>query len=351
MNRHTPDFTVQVRQRRKGCSVTLVTDKLGVTSPCGVTAEGSHLYASSSFSLRLPSFMAQWGQGQPQFTQQTGFNPQMQTGFGGGIPPQPTGFPGQRPGFFASQPTGLPGVSGFSSQPTGYGQQQAGFLSQQPGIPQQPAQFQQPMQTGFPGQFGQQRAPPPVPPIPSQFQQHQSTLQPQQQNRFLSSSPSPGMGGTLGSGLVPQPTGFPGGGGLAARPLVAQPTGYVDPRLVMMSNTFMPANPSLPYQGGVPQFQPQTGPSLQQNFQQHNQIQRGTAAPRVPWTLSRGEKKSYDQIFRAWDASGSGFITGQTALEVFGQSGLDKNDLAMIWYCFTCCPVVPIFLSLYTPGH
>lgn len=269
--------------------------------------------------------MAQWGQGQPQFTQQTGYNPQLQPGFGAGIPPQPTGFPGQRPGFLGPQPTG------FSSQPTGYGQQQAGFLSQQPGISQQPVQFQQPMQTGFPGQLGQQRAVPPVPPVPPQFQQQQGLLQSQQQNRFLSPSPGPGLGSTLGPGLAPQPTGFPGGGGLAARPLVAQPTGYVDPRLVMMSNTFLPANPSLPYQGGVPQFQPQTGPSLQQNFQQHNQAQRGTTAPKIPWALSKAEKKSYDQIFRAWDTSGSGFITGQTALEVFGQSGLDKNDLAMIW--------------------
>lgn len=295
--------------------------------------------------------MAQWGQGQPQFTQQTGFNPQLQTGFGAGIPPQSTGFPGQRPVFLASQPTGLPGVSGFSSQPTGYGQQQAGFLSQQPGIQHQPAQFQQPIQTGFPGQFGQQRAPPPVPPIPSQFQQQQNTLQPQQPNRFLSSSPGPGFG-ALSPGLAPQPTGFPGGGGLAARPLVAQPTGYaIDPRLVMMSNTFMPANPSLPYQGGVPQFQPQAGPSLQQNFQQHNQTQRGTAAPKVPWALSKSEKKSYDQIFRAWDTSGSGFITGQTALEVFGQSGLDKNDLARIWYCLKYCPTTLTFSSLSTQGH
>ena len=315
------------------------------------SAQRSLIFTAHHLSFRPPSVMAQWGQGQSQFTQQTGFNPQMQPGFGMGIPPQPTGFPGQRPGFLASQPTGFPGVSGFSSQPTGYGQQQVGFMSQQPGIQQQPAQFQQPMQTGFPGQFGQQRAPPPVPPIPSQFQQQQSTLQPQQPNRFLSPSPGPSLGGALSPGLAPQPTGFPGGGGLVARPLVAQPTGYVDPRLVMMSNTFMPANPSLPYQGGVPQFQPQTGPSLQQNFQQHNQTQRGTAAPKVPWTLSKSEKKSYDQIFRAWDTSGSGFITGQTGLEVFGQSGLDKNDLARIWYGSVCYPAFCTFSHSYLPGH
>lgn len=147
-------------------------------------------------------------------------------------------------------------------------------------------------------------------------------------------------------GLASQPTGFPGGissqpTGFAGRgnlggPLVPQVTGYVDPRLQMMQSQFMPANISAPYNaGGIPQLQiqpqQQGGISLQQSFQQHNQAQRGTAAPKVPWALSKAEKKNYDQIFRAWDAQGTGFISGQTALEVFGQSGLDKNDLARIW--------------------
>jgi hypothetical protein len=151
-----------------------------------------------------------------------------------------------------------------------------------------------------------------------------------QQNRFLSSSP--GFGG---SNLVPQQTGFasPSGG---IQPLVPQATGFVDPRLQMMSNTFLPANPAAPYNPtGAPQLlQPQqqlNGLSLQQSFQQHNQDVKGTTTPRVPWTLSKAEKKSYDQIFRAWDTSGSGFIDGKTAIEVFGQSGLDRNDLARIW--------------------
>ena len=82
----------------------------------------------------------------------------------------------------------------------------------------------------------------------------------------------------------------------------------------------------------VPQLQqPQGGFSLQQSFQQHNQQQGRNTAPKIPWALSKAEKKSYDQIFRAWDTRGEGFISGQTALEVFGQSGLDKNDLAKIW--------------------
>lgn len=53
--------------------------------------------------------------------------------------------------------------------------------------------------------------------------------------------------------------------------------------------------------------------------------------PKNSWALSKAEKKQYDQIFRAWDAQGTGFINGQTALEVFGQSSLERNDLARIW--------------------
>jgi hypothetical protein len=54
--------------------------------------------------------------------------------------------------------------------------------------------------------------------------------------------------------------------------------------------------------------------------------------PKVPWTLSKQEKKDYDQIFRAWDVSGEGFISGEMAREVFGQSGLGQNDLIKVWY-------------------
>ncbi|KAI0373139.1 hypothetical protein BV20DRAFT_1042030 [Pilatotrama ljubarskyi] len=273
--------------------------------------------------------MAQWGQGY-QYPMQTGFNPQQQQFQQ--LAPQPTGFPGQRPpGFQQPQPTGFPGQQSFQQpQQTGFPGQQGFQQPQQTGFP---GQQLQPQQTGFPGSNFQQRAPPPpVPPLPSQFQQQQPQqnvqgsgfLGAQQPNRFLSSSP----------GLAPltaQPTGFQGGGGL--RPLMPQMTGFIDPRLQMMSNTFLPANTSAPYNAaGLPQFQQQqNGFSLQQSFQQHNQAQRGNAAPKIPWALSKAEKKSYDQIFRAWDTGNTGFISGQTALEVFGQSGLDRNELAKIW--------------------
>jgi hypothetical protein len=53
--------------------------------------------------------------------------------------------------------------------------------------------------------------------------------------------------------------------------------------------------------------------------------------PKIPWVLTKDEKKNYDQIFRAWDQSGSGFISGEVAQEVFGQSGLSRDDMAKIW--------------------
>ncbi|KAG1749461.1 hypothetical protein EDB19DRAFT_1680127 [Suillus lakei] len=247
----------------------------------------------------------------PQFQQQTGFQPGALAGgfHPGGIAPQPTGFPGARPQQGYQQP-----------QQTGYlgpGPSRLGVLQAQP--------------TGFPGEssFAQQARPqpPPVPPIPTQFQQqpqlHQQTgFANPQANRFGGPTPS-GYGGN--PGLVPQPTGFVG------------LTGYVDPRLQMMSSSFLPANVSAPYSaGGMPQLaappqQQLGGLSLQQSFQQHNQARGIGSAPKVSWTLSKSEKKQYDQIFRSWDAQGTGFISGQTALEVFGQSGIDKNDLARIW--------------------
>ncbi|SCZ92877.1 BZ3500_MvSof-1268-A1-R1_C065g00317 [Microbotryum saponariae] len=51
----------------------------------------------------------------------------------------------------------------------------------------------------------------------------------------------------------------------------------------------------------------------------------------IPWALTKDEKKRYDQIFRAWDQQGTGFIEGRVSKEVFGQAGLDQNDLMSIW--------------------
>ncbi|TXT04229.1 hypothetical protein VHUM_04227 [Vanrija humicola] len=151
------------------------------------------------------------------------------------------------------------------------------------------------------------------------------------------------------SGLLPQQTGYPGagssmlpqqtgiGGGLLAQPtgyggLRAQPTGLPhDPRLQAMMQTFMPSNLSQPFSSaGVPQFNQSQQQPLQQTFQ--TLLQNPAAnTPKIPWVLTRQEKKDYDQIFRAWDTKGEGFISGSMAQEVFGQAGLGQEDLMKIW--------------------
>lgn len=305
--------------------------------------------------------MSQWGQ--------PGFQYSMQTGFPGAQPQQQfqpgqqlnTNYSFQQPqGSFSAQPgaTALgAGFSGLAPQPTAFpaARPQGLLQHQQTGFPDAQgvgSSFLQTQPTGFPGAQStfQQRPPPPIPPLPASYQQNAPPPPPplpQQQSSFLNTN-QPRLGGPSGSsfgapsliaqptgaGMLAQPIGF---AGRALAPLVPQVTGFVDPRLQMMSSSFMPANTSAPYSSaGAPQLAPLPqqqlgGLSLQQSFQQHNQTRGRGIAPRIPWALSKVEKKQYDQIFRAWDAQGTGFINGQTALEVFGQSGLERNDLARIW--------------------
>jgi hypothetical protein len=51
----------------------------------------------------------------------------------------------------------------------------------------------------------------------------------------------------------------------------------------------------------------------------------------IPWAITKEEKKIYDDLFRAWDGFHKGFIGGDTAIEIMGQSGLDRKDLERIW--------------------
>ncbi|KAG8833257.1 hypothetical protein FRC17_011032 [Serendipita sp. 399] len=246
----------------------------------------------------------QWGQGASgfQYPMQTGMPFQQQQ-----MAPQPTGYPilqqplQQRAQFptLQVQPTGYPQAQFQQPQPTGY------------------PQFQRPTLTGAPQMGFQSPAAnvPPVPPLPSGLGGQL------QANRFLSPSPGPSA---FSQGLSASPTGYQP----PAAPLVAQPTGYVDPRLLMMGTTFMPTDGGNFHAGGIAQY---GGASLQQSIAQHNQDKRGSSTQRIPWALSKQERKQYDQIFRAWDVNGTGFLDGQKALDVFGASGLDKNDLAKIW--------------------
>ena len=232
-----------------------------------------------------------------------------------------TGMPFQQQQQLVGQPTGYPSLQApqqrqaFTLQP-----QQTGFPGAQFQQPQATSfnQFQRPMVTGAPP-IGFQNQPggiPPVPPLPS----HLSI--PSQPSMFRNTSPSPSGFSSAGGGLT---TGFQP----TASPLVAQPTGFMDPRLTMMGSTLMPAAAGGGFpMGSAPQY---SGATLQQSIAQHNQDKRGSAQQRIPWALSKQERKQYDQIFRAWDTTGSGFLEGQKALEVFGASGLEQNDLIKIW--------------------
>ena len=51
----------------------------------------------------------------------------------------------------------------------------------------------------------------------------------------------------------------------------------------------------------------------------------------VPWAVTKDEKRIYDDLFKAWDGFNRGYITGDQAIEIFGQSGLEKSDLEKIW--------------------
>jgi hypothetical protein len=176
-----------------------------------------------------------------------------------------------------SQPTGaMPQISGYPGP--GFGQQQS--------LP--------PQVTGLQQGGGYTGPRPPLPPMPTGFGQNQ----------------------TYGSGLQPQPTGI----GMVA-PLNSQPTGI--PGQWGLVNA--PA-------GGLPnldafkqQLMPQ--PGREGGFSMQNL--QGNA--KVPWAITKDEKKLYDDVFKSWDGFGRGFIAGPEAIEIFSQSGLAKSDLERIW--------------------
>jgi len=56
-----------------------------------------------------------------------------------------------------------------------------------------------------------------------------------------------------------------------------------------------------------------------------------TGSGTIPWAVTKDEKKIYDDLFKAWDGLKKGFITGDAAIEIMGQSGLGQGDLERIW--------------------
>ncbi|KAK0389462.1 hypothetical protein NLU13_3037 [Sarocladium strictum] len=161
-------------------------------------------------------------------------------------------------------------MTGMPGQQTGFGQPQS----------------MQPQQTGFPG------------------------LQAPQQTGYQGPRPP----------MPPMPTGFNNGGMVA--PLNAQPTGRPGQwGLVNAPSTGLPNIDAL-----QAQMMPQQGREAG-NFT--TQGLSGNAV--IPWAITKEEKTRYDSLFKAWDGLGKGFIAGDQAIEIFGQSGLEKPDLERIW--------------------
>lgn len=181
-----------------------------------------------------------------------------------------------------SQPTGMPQQPSFQPQPTGFAPQQTGYPSQ-PSIQPQPTSFS-PQQTGYPQNpqpAGYSGPRPPLPPMPTGYQQPNQAAAP----------------------LNAQPTGVPGQWGLVNAPASGLPN------IDALQQQMMPQ------------------PGREASFDTTGL--RGNAT--IPWAVTKDEKKIYDGLFRAWDGFGKGYISGNSAIEIFGQSGLDKSDLERIW--------------------
>lgn len=193
------------------------------------------------------------------------------------------------------QPSNTQLLNQLTAQPTGFFPQQTGMQQpQQTGFPgQNQSQFLQPQQTGFmtnPQPTGYSGPRPPMPPMPTGF----------------GSNLSPAQTG----GLAPQPTG-----------LTAQPTGI--PGQWGFINTPAQGLPNI--EAMKQQLMPQ--PGREGGFNMANLSGNATVA----WAITKEEKKIYDDLFRAWDGFRKGFIGGETAIEIMGQSGLNRKDLERIW--------------------
>uniref|UniRef100_A0A060SZL0 Actin cytoskeleton-regulatory complex protein PAN1 n=1 Tax=Blastobotrys adeninivorans TaxID=409370 RepID=A0A060SZL0_BLAAD len=297
------------------CSTVLKGKPLPASLPEKVKNEVSSLVDIISFSVpdgdsgatvrppNVPDFTGQRTGGSPMPQSQPTGLPQQQQ-------PQPTGFQSTGLSQLQSQPTG-----GLQSQPTG------GFQSQPTGglqqLQSQPTGgFQQPQPTGFQQPLQAQR----TGPQPTGLQSQPTGYQPQQGLQPQPTSFQPQM-----TGLQSQPTGSfqPQQTGMNGypQPLQAQPTGKPGQwGFINTPGTGLPGIEALrerfmPQAGGAQSY---SSSELQGNAQ-------------IEWAITKDEKNIYDSIFSAWDKTRSGSIDGDMAIQIFGQSGLNRGDLETIW--------------------
>jgi hypothetical protein len=280
---HFPEFALAMYL----CNLKLVGKQLPSTLPENIKNEVSSMVDIINFAVdddappgpartNAPDFNVRQNAASPPTIQQ----PQPLQSNSALLTAQMTGYPGlNQPGF---------GGGGFQSQQTGYQQPlQTGF--NQGGINQNPTGFQglsNPSATGYTGPR------PPLPPMPTGFNPGQG-LSPTQT----------GLGGMVAP-LNSQPTGRPGQWGLVNAPASGLPN------IDLLQSRMMP----------------------QQGREQGGFNTTGlTGNAVIPWAVTKDEKTRYDSVFKAWDGFGKGFIGGDVAIEVFGQSGLEKPDLERVW--------------------
>jgi hypothetical protein len=168
-------------------------------------------------------------------------------------------------------------LASLQAQPTGFMPQMTGY----PGQMQMQQTGLAPQQTGYPGMpqpTGYNGPRPPMPPMPTGY----------------ASNVAP---------LNAQPTGIPGQWGLVNTPATGLPNIDALHRQMM----------------------PQAG--RDSGFSTVGLVGNAT----IPWAVTKDEKKIYDDIFRAWDGMGKGYVSGDQAIEIFGQSGVDKPELERVW--------------------
>lgn len=191
--------------------------------------------------------------------------------------PQPQASNAQLLSQLTAQPTGFASQY-IPPQPTGMSQ----LNVQLPQLQNQYSHLQQQPGPANPAYTGPR---PPMPPMPTGYNQTQQQL---------NSMPMP---------LNAQPTGMPGQWGLVNAPA----TGL--PNIEALQQRLMP----------------------QQGRESGFTTQGLTGNATVPWAITKEEKRIYDQLFKAWDGFSRGYIGGDTAIEIMGQSGLEKSDLEKIW--------------------
>ncbi|THV51165.1 hypothetical protein BGAL_0121g00290 [Botrytis galanthina] len=273
---HFPEFALAMYL----CNLKLVGKQLPSVLPDVIKNEVSSMVDIINFAIdddapsatNAPNFDGRQNTATPPTIQQ----PQPLASNSAILTAQMTGYPGQQNNF----------SGGFQPQQTGFqGSMQTGFPGQQGGLqPQQTGynQMSNPQATGYNGPR------PPMPPMPSTFSSHLSPAQ-------------TGMQGGMIAPLNSQPTGVDGQWGLVNAPA---------PNIDLLHSRMMP----------------------QQGREQGNFTTAGiTGNAEIPWGITKEEKTRYDSVFKAWDGFGKGYISGDVAIEVFGQSGLEKPDLERVW--------------------